>query len=81
MFEHFKIGELPPKYRRVYSTLTGEVIMRVARGYILIDNISVEAFIETPLFGYGKLLVGREILNKLVLVLDGPKNICCLSTE
>ena len=80
MFEHFKIGELPPKYRRTYSTITGEIVMRVARGFMLINSVKMEVFIETPLFGLGKLLAGREVINKLTLNLDGPNKKCCIST-
>ncbi len=81
IFEHFKIAELPPDCRRIYSTLAGEIVMRVARGYVVINDVKLEVFIETPLFGYGKLLMGREVLNKLSVVLDGPKETCCLVRE
>lgn len=79
VFEHFKMAELPPRYRRTYSTMTGELVMRVARGFMLVDSVEMEVFVETPLFGAGKLLVGREVLNKLTLTLDGSRRECCLS--
>ena len=81
MFEYFKIGELPPKYRRTYKTIIGKIVMRVARGFIDINSVNMEVFIETPLFGSGKLLAGREVLNKLILILDGLNECCCLSNK
>ncbi len=32
VYEIFKVGELPPKYWRVYSTMTGKLPMKTAKG-------------------------------------------------
>ena len=76
-YEFFIIGELPREAWRTYRTLVGPVTMRVARGFAEIDGRMFETFIESPLAGKGKRLLGREFLNKLVIVLDGPKELCC----
>ncbi|GBC72170.1 hypothetical protein HRbin02_01967 [Candidatus Calditenuaceae archaeon HR02] len=53
--------------------------MRTARAVIKIFNQEMEAFVETPLFGEGKLLLGREILNKLTIIIDGKRGETCVS--
>jgi hypothetical protein len=35
----------------------------------------VETVVETPLFGTGKLLLGRAVLNSFSLLIDGPANV------
>ena len=79
VYDIFKVAELPPKYWRKYTTLMGELIMKVSRGYIVIGDIKMETTIESPLYGYGKFLIGRQILNKLIIVLDGLSKVSCLS--
>ncbi len=79
VYEIFKVGELPPKYWRVYSTMTGKLPMKTARGYVSINGIRLATLIETPAYGYGKFLIGREILNKLITILDGNRGLCCLA--
>lgn len=64
---------------RSYRTLTGTVIMRVARAKI--GAIEFETFVESPLFGAGELLLGCEVLNKLIIVVDGLGRQACLSEE
>lgn len=79
IYDNFKVAELPPKYWRKYITLSGELTMRVSRGYVIIDGIKMEANVESPLYGYGKFLIGRQILNKLIIILDGLSRGSCLS--
>ena len=78
-YEFFQIGELPREAWRIYKTLVGPITMRVSRGFMEIDGRLVEVFIEAPLAGRGKRLIGRELINKLVIVLDGPRSECCTS--
>ena len=76
IYKFFQIGELPRSMWRTYKTMAGSITMRVARAIAEINGEKLEAFVESPLLG-GKLLIGRELLNKLVIVLDGPRKLCC----
>lgn len=78
-YEFFAVGELPREAWRLYRTLAGPLPMRVARAFAELGDRRVEVFVETPLYGGGKRLVGRELLNSLVLVLDGPARTACLA--
>ena len=79
-YEFFKVGELPQTYWRSYRTLTGIIVMRVARAIAKIEGREFEIYVEAPHIGVGKRLMGRELLNKLILVLDGPARKCCISS-
>ena len=76
-YEFFKVGELPQTHWRTYRTLAGTVVMRVARAIAEINGHQLEIYVETPQLGIGKRLMGRELLNKLILILDGPAKKCC----
>lgn len=78
-YEFFAVGELPRDAWRLYRTLAGPLPMRVARAFAELGGSRLEVFVETPLYGGGKRLVGRELLNSLVLVLDGPGRAACLA--
>jgi hypothetical protein len=72
-YDFFIIGELPRRLWKEYRTMTGPLQMRVARAFIQTEEEHmVETVVETPLFGTGKLLLGRAVLNSLSLLLDGP---------
>jgi hypothetical protein len=78
-YEFFMIGELPKKLWKEYRTMTGPLQMRIARGFIQVgESAPVETFVETPLLGAGKLLVGRAVLGRLAVLLDGPARSSCL---
>ncbi len=77
-YSFFASAELPREMWRMYRTLTGRVIMRVARALVEVGGTKLETYVETPLFGLGKNLAGREFLNKLVIVLDGIRRETCL---
>jgi len=77
-YSFFQVGELPREYWRTYRTLAGVVVMRVSRAIVEVNGRRFETYVETPLFGQGKNIVGREFINKLVLILDGPRRLCCL---
>lgn len=79
-YEFFMIGELPKKLWKEYRTMTGPLQMRVARAFIQLEEENpVETLVETPLLGAGKLLVGRAILRRLAVLLDGPARLSCLT--
>lgn len=64
--------ELPQEYFPTYSTLAGSILMRRAKVRMRIFGKLLDSFIETPVAGVGKLLVGRRILNSLSLAILGP---------
>ncbi|MHA1607959.1 MAG: hypothetical protein ACTSWP_10590, partial [Candidatus Freyarchaeota archaeon] len=78
-YEMFMLGELPESAFRVYRTLTGEIVMRRARATLTLPKVGVEleTFVETPRLGEGKLLAGREVINKIPMLLNGPEKTCC----
>ncbi len=78
LYERFKIAELPASMWRRYMTLTGVVTMRVARAIAEVRGKRMEVFVETPLYGGWRGLAGREFLNKLRLLLDGPAAKLCI---
>ncbi len=77
LYEKLSTAELPREEFGKYSTMAGLVILKRARVLIKIGDFSFETYIETPVFGRGKFLVGRKILKKLALALIGPKELCC----
>jgi len=78
-YEFFKVGELPREFWRTYRTLSGRALMRVARAVARLGAVELETYVEAPAYGLGKRLLGREVLNKLIVVLDGPKRSSCLA--
>lgn len=79
LYRFFMKAELPRSLWRSYRTLSGTITMRTARAVIKIFNQEIETFVETPFFGEGKLLLGREILNKLTIIIDGKREETCVS--
>ena len=77
-YEFFMAGELPRSLWRTYRSLTGVVTMRVAHALVEIGGRQLETYVESPLYGGGKRLVGRELLNKLVTLLNGPQERACI---
>ena len=77
-YEFFMIGELPRSLWRTYRTLADTVTMRVARAVAEAAGRRFEVYVESPLYGGGKRLVGREVLNRLRLLLDGPSSRACI---
>ena len=78
LYQAFQIAELPRTLWRSYRTLTGAITMRMARGIVEIDDMKFECFVESPLFGKGKILVGRELLNRLTIIIDGRTKQSCM---
>lgn len=69
--------ELPEEHFPTYSTLAGPVAMRRAKVRIRIFERTLDSFIETPVLGVGKTIVGRRILNSLSLAILGPRLKTC----
>jgi predicted aspartyl protease len=78
LYQAFQIAELPRTLWRNYRTLTGAITMRIARAIIEIDDMKFECFVESPLFGKGKLLIGRELLNRLTIIMHGERKQTCI---
>ena len=80
-YEFFMIGELPRSLWRSYRTLTDTVTMRTAHAIVEACGERIETYVETPLHGGGRRLVGREVLNRLRRLLDGPRLEACILPE
>jgi len=53
--------------------------MRTARAILEVGGKKLEVFVESPYYGGGKRLVGREVLSQLVLVLDSINYETCIA--
>ncbi len=73
--------EYPVNMFPIYRTLRGDIVMRRGVALIKIFDKEFEAYIETPLYGEGKLLIGRKLLKKLDIGLIGSKEEICLLEE
>ena len=82
-YEFFTCGELPRSLWRSYSTLIGVIPMRTAKAILIIDEAGVrsEVYVETPLYGAGRRLLGREVINRLIILLNGLRHNLCLCKE
>jgi len=80
-YESFLIGELPRDLWRTYRTLAGTIIMRASRAVVEVANLRLETFVETPLYGEGKMLIGREVLNELTIIMDGKRKETCIAAD
>jgi len=78
-YEFFAVGELPREAWRRYRTLAGPLPVRTSRAIAELGGERVEVLVETPLYGGGKRLAGRELLNMIALVLDGPRREACVA--
>ncbi|MGB9895631.1 MAG: hypothetical protein ACPLN2_07010 [Thermoproteota archaeon] len=80
VYEFFEVGELPRKYWRTYSSMAGLITMKVAKAIVWLgEETKIETYVETPLIGVGRMLIGRELLNKAVIILDGPRKQACVA--
>ena len=48
---------------------------------IVVGGAEFEAYLESALYGGGKLLLGRSVLRRLEVALLGNKRSCCLIEE
>ena len=69
--------ELPREDFGLYSTMAGPITLRRAEVKLHIGEKELYTFIETPMHGSGKTLLGRRILRELDLALLGGKQKCC----
>jgi len=69
--------ELPRELFPVYTTLIGEVPMRRSIALIKVYGLEFEGYIETPIYGGGKYLIGRRLLRKINIALLGRKLKTC----
>ena len=60
-YEFFIVGEHPRSLWKTYRTMAGILQMRVARAFFETDGGRMG---ETPLFGTGKLLLGRAVFSR-----------------
>lgn len=76
-YEKLGTAELPRENFGIYQTMAGPVVLRRARVFIQFGEGEFESYVETPLYGVGKLLVGRRTISKVDLALLGTKSRCC----
>jgi clan AA aspartic protease len=69
--------ELPREDFGLYSTMAGQIILRRAEVKLQIGERELYTYIETPMHGSGKTLLGRRILRELDLALLGEQQKCC----
>jgi len=82
-YQFFMLGEFPKRFWKAYRTMTGPLQTRVARAFVKTGESEAleETQVETPAFGPGKLLVGRAILRKHRLLIDGSTACTCLMEQ
>jgi len=76
-YEKLGTAELPKEFFGSYQTLAGPVILRRSKVVLDVGAKRFESYLESPLHGDGKLLVGRSVLSKLDLALFGGFGSCC----
>ena len=71
--------EIPKSMFPIYTAVIGEVIMRGSIALTKVNDLEFEGYIETPMYGRGKYLIGRKLLKKINIVLLGrEKKLCYL---
>lgn len=68
--------ELPTRMAPVAKTLAGSIPLRVSLTKIKIANKVFQVCVYTPKYGYGKNLMGRGVLNKLIVMLMKRDKTC-----
>jgi len=75
------LAELPEKEFGVYRTASGLVEMKRSQARITVPDLGIdmEVIVETPRrILFERNLVGRELINRLKLLLDGVKEEDCI---
>ena len=75
------LSELPEEDFGIYNTASGLVEVKRSEALIEIPQLSLrlEAIIETPrYFIFKRNLIGRELINKLKMLLNGPEKEDCI---
>jgi len=73
--------ELPLRAVPVARTLAGSVQLRAAITRVRIAGSTFKVKAYTPLYGYGKNLVGRGVLNRLTTLLVKREKTCIRLSE
>ncbi|WP_221288668.1 clan AA aspartic protease [Stygiolobus caldivivus] len=71
-----KISSLEIDTSRFYLTLNGLIKTKVAKVDVKIGSLILKGFAETPIFGRGLTLIGREMLKKLNVEFKKGEEIC-----
>jgi len=74
-------SELPSDHFLTYNTVMGRVQLRRSPVGLEVNGKRLSSFVETPVAGLGKLLVGRRVLAGLRVALLGPETKSCLLEE
>ncbi len=80
-YEQLGTAELPREQFGTYQTMAGPVVLRRSRAILRLGGREFESYVETPLHGVGRLLLGRSVLSKLDLALLGKVGRCCYLVE
>jgi len=75
------LAELPEENFGVYRTASGLIEVKRSEAIIEILNIGfrTDVIIETPRYYiFDRNLVGRSLINKLILLIDGKNNETCI---
>lgn len=76
VYDQIASRELPKELWNSYATLNGQITMRTAKCILKIGNVSVEGFVETPIFGREFTLIGRQLLKRLKIEINKAQEIC-----
>ena len=79
-YEKLGTAELPRSLFGVYQTMAGPVVLRRSKIRLEVGGSENESYIESPLYGVGKLLIGRSVLSKLDLAFLGSVQRTCFIT-
>ncbi|MDW7977685.1 MAG: hypothetical protein RMH74_02650 [Candidatus Caldarchaeum sp.] len=58
--------------------MAGTVVLKRARVVVKLAGKEFETYVEAPLHGVGKLLLGRRVLSRIDLGLMGSKSQTCI---
>ncbi|ABM80073.1 hypothetical protein [Hyperthermus butylicus] len=72
------VGELPRSPWRAYGSPASMAAVKVAHAVVEVAGRRLETYVESPLHCGGMRLAGRELLNMLKLLLDGPAGRTCI---
>ncbi len=76
-YDRMGTAELPREQFGSYQTMAGPVVLRRSRITLRLAEREFESYLETPLYGPGRLLLGRLVLSRLDLALFGNSARCC----
>jgi len=68
--------ELPARITPVAKTMAGSIPLRASTTKLKIASFIFYVKAYTPLYGYGKNLLGRGVINKLIVLLKKTEKTC-----